>query len=53
MHETHSTSAEGLVLMLLWLYVEGDQVVSASDLLGFSTNPGLAKRGKVYKARAY
>lgn len=51
MHDTYSTTAESLDRVLKWLYEEGYEVVTVSELLGFSTNPEIAIAGKVYSAQ--
>lgn len=51
MHDTYSTTAESLDRVLKWLYNQGYEVVTVSELLGFSTNPEMAQAGKVYSAQ--
>lgn len=53
MHDTLPTTAEALELVLPWLYEQGYQVVTVSELLGFSANPELAQAGKVYYSRTH
>lgn len=48
MHDIYPTTAQSLDKVLDWLNKEGYQVVTVSDLLGFTNNPESIEAGKVY-----